>query len=397
MFENIIGQAGVVETLRRELAEGTLPRAILLHGPAYSGKLSTALEVARALNCEEGTGEWSCSCRSCAAQRLLTHPHTLLMGSRYFELEIAASADALRRTRKPPAQYLFARAVRKLTRRFDPVLWEGEEGKIKGLAPLLAEVEESLEELEPGKILPEERELEKILELLEAHCRKIAAGLGEDNIPIHQIRRAVFWMRLSSSSRRKVAVLENADRMYDASRNSLLKILEEPPETATLILLATNRGGLLPTIRSRLRAYEFAARNPQETRQVLRKIYHEEGEEHASLEEYFLGWREPAPEMLQKLARRFVALAAGGEGEVDILQEMAALLSTRSEKNSVSYFLEALVRVLQALLRKGEASPQGLAAWAEIVRAKHGELTRYNQSPSLVLESLYYRLREVGL
>ncbi len=33
--------------------------------------------------------------------------------------------------------------------------------------------------------------------------------------------------------------------------NSLLKVLEEPPEFATIFLLAENPGELLPTIRSR--------------------------------------------------------------------------------------------------------------------------------------------------
>ncbi len=397
MFENIIGQDGVVETLRRELSEGSLPRAVLFHGPAYSGKLSTALEVARALTCEKGTGEWSCPCRTCAAQRLLTHPYTLLLGPRYFELEIGASADALKRTRRPPAQYLFTRAVRKLTRRFDPLLWEGEESRVRALGPLLAETEEFLETIAPGAVLPEEGELEKGLERVVEACGKIASVLGEDNIPIQQIRRAVFWMHLSSTSRRKVVVLENADRMFDASRNSLLKILEEPPEAATLILLATNRGGLLPTIRSRLRAYELAERGPQDVRGVLSKIFHDESAEYASLGEYFLYWRDLTPEILNGLAQRFIERVSARSESVDIFEELAPHLSVRSDRNSVSYFLEALIRAFQALLHEGRVGSRGLAAWSEIVRAKHGELTRYNQNPGLVLESLYYRLREVPL
>ena len=62
------------------------------------------------------------------------------MGWRYFDLEIAAAADVLRRTRQLSAQYLFVRAVRKLTRRFDPILWEGEESKVRRVEPALAEM-----------------------------------------------------------------------------------------------------------------------------------------------------------------------------------------------------------------------------------------------------------------
>src|SRR5258705_10921877 len=41
--------------------------------------------------------------------------------------------------------------------------------------------------------------------------------------------------------------------------NSLLKVLEEPPEYATLILLTTNPGELLPTIRSRCVTFTLGA------------------------------------------------------------------------------------------------------------------------------------------
>ena len=83
MFENIIGQKATVETLRRELAAGRLPAAILLSGPRYSGKLSAALEIARVLTCGQ-RGEWSCACPSCRRQRLLVHPATLLAGCALF-------------------------------------------------------------------------------------------------------------------------------------------------------------------------------------------------------------------------------------------------------------------------------------------------------------------------
>ena len=62
MFENVIGQRDTVRMLREELGRSVLPHAVLLHGPIYSGKLTTALEVARVLTCLEGRGDWSCRC-----------------------------------------------------------------------------------------------------------------------------------------------------------------------------------------------------------------------------------------------------------------------------------------------------------------------------------------------
>jgi DNA polymerase III delta prime subunit len=241
VFENIIGQTGVIDTLRRELETGVFPASVLIHGPAFSGKLSTALEIARVLTCQERAA-WSCGCPSCRKQRLLVQPNTVLMGVRYFELEIAASADTLRRNPRTASQYLFIRAVRKLTRRFDPFLWEGEETAVRGLQSVLTEVEEELDQLLPtaaGELRLEGKKLEQKLSKLQDLCRRLAGALSAETIPINQIRRAAAWLHLSAlgapagggRGARKVLILENADRMYEASSNSLLKLLEErtPP------------------------------------------------------------------------------------------------------------------------------------------------------------------------
>jgi DNA polymerase-3 subunit delta' len=57
---------------------------------------------------------------------------------------------------------------------------------------------------------------------------------------------------------RKVFIFTESSFMKEAA-NSLLKVLEEPPEYASLILLTTNTGELLPTIRSRCVTFTLAA------------------------------------------------------------------------------------------------------------------------------------------
>jgi DNA polymerase-3 subunit delta' len=51
----------------------------------------------------------------------------------------------------------------------------------------------------------------------------------------------------------RVVILDGADLMNRNAANALLKILEEPPERALLLLTSDNPGRLLPTIRSRCR------------------------------------------------------------------------------------------------------------------------------------------------
>ena len=56
---------------------------------------------------------------------------------------------------------------------------------------------------------------------------------------------------------RRVAVIDDADSLTIESSNCLLKTLEEPPPGAVLILIATSRSRLLPTILSRTQVVRF--------------------------------------------------------------------------------------------------------------------------------------------
>ena len=56
----------------------------------------------------------------------------------------------------------------------------------------------------------------------------------------------------------RVLIIEEAERLNDASGNALLKTLEEMPPTAHLILLTARPASLLPTIRSRCQVVRFA-------------------------------------------------------------------------------------------------------------------------------------------
>ena len=55
----------------------------------------------------------------------------------------------------------------------------------------------------------------------------------------------------------RVAIVDTADDMNDNAANALLKMLEEPPARAMLLLLSNTPGRLLPTIRSRCQRLEL--------------------------------------------------------------------------------------------------------------------------------------------
>lgn len=72
------------------------------------------------------------------------------------------------------------------------------------------------------------------------------------------------------SGKRKVFIIEQGDTLNAHSENAILKILEEPPSYAVLILLSSNPSSLLPTIRSRCRTVRFRRAGTEEIKEALR-------------------------------------------------------------------------------------------------------------------------------
>jgi DNA polymerase III subunit delta' len=69
---------------------------------------------------------------------------------------------------------------------------------------------------------------------------------------IDEVRRLAGFFGLSSGAGGwRIAIVDTADDMNDAAANALLKVLEEPPRRAMLILIADSPARLMPTIRSR--------------------------------------------------------------------------------------------------------------------------------------------------
>jgi DNA polymerase-3 subunit delta' len=84
---------------------------------------------------------------------------------------------------------------------------------------------------------------------------------------LRAVQRAAYF---KPQGRRRVFILDGADTMRWTDADVFLKILEEPPESATLILLAPAPDSLLQTIRSRCLQFHFAP-VPTETIEVFLK------------------------------------------------------------------------------------------------------------------------------
>ena len=80
------------------------------------------------------------------------------------------------------------------------------------------------------------------------------------------IKQAAFGPTLSEH---KVCIINEADTMNTEAANSLLKLLEEPPDKWLFILIATSVNRLLPTILSRVIQVRFTPLTLAETKKVL--------------------------------------------------------------------------------------------------------------------------------
>jgi DNA polymerase-3 subunit gamma/tau len=454
MFENILGQSAAHQLIR-DIRQRRFAPAMLFQGPECSGKGSAALELGRVISCENDA-PWNCSCSSCGRHRLLLHPDTLCLGNRPFFAEINLAADLfLREAGSPVSRIFFIRSIRKLLARFNPVLWE-EDPKLHKLEPLITSLEEDLDELDAlGKKDDAKKEAgrEKLIASMIKDAGKLEAEGLSETIPIAQIRRAAWWSHLAPIGKGKLLIIENADRMQEGARNSLLKLLEEPPSTVSLVLCTSRPKTLLPTILSRLRPYSFASRSEETEEDVIRRIFRSEDfqrgyghvdvtgaagtlgthihkEKESLVKAYLDSFLPVSGPTLEGLAAYFVASVAfkaalllKKQGIADLPEELvllgklasplaaqAGLEKERYSKDVTAKVLEGALnfqvpslfsRFLNSLLNlvieslRVSASPSVVVfveIWRKLIEEARMAVTIYNQSSGLALERLFISL-----
>jgi len=433
VFENIIEQGAVLQLKDDILSRKSAP-SMLFFGPPESGKGSAALELARALSCEEDAS-WKCSCSSCERYRYLQHTDLLILGPRSFQSEISACCSAfLRNSSSPSARILFIRSLRKLQIRFSDVLME-DDPKLGKVSSILQSMEEGLSEF---WIKSADTASFAALEKLCASLVKDALSLSgsvSNNVPVGHIRRAAYWCRLAPNGKRKTLLIENAENMREDAGNSLLKLLEEPPDTVTIVLTSSRREAIIPTILSRLRQYRFLKRTVESEREVLRRVFQDSVNENditagsslvsAYLDSFFnrsteklyplAAWfiaslaritihslnkkGKSVPQMINILGERYapIASAAGFERSVRITAIVKTLLAESGsfEDDSFSRFMKLCLEMTGSVTRE-TCEPQFLAynnLFKKYINEAETAVCVLNQNAALALEALLYKLK----
>ena len=214
-FSEFLGNPQIVAALRGTLRVGRVPHAFLFTGPRGVGKYTLARLFAQAANCERLNDDACGECHTCQRIALLAEPQRLMEQGL---AERGESADAATVERVP------------LILQSHPDVW--------ALVP------------DPVR--------------LKSPVARPMLRIGQ----LRAVQRAAYFQPMG---RRRVFIIDGAETMRWDVANVFLKILEEPPGSATLILTAPSPYSLLPTIVSRCLQFHFAPLPAAEVESILKE------------------------------------------------------------------------------------------------------------------------------
>jgi len=441
MFENILKQEEIVNSLSKAITSNTLSPSLLFSGNENSGKLTSALELARILSCLEKDAKWNCNCASCVRHRILIHSDLCLLGKRNFSKEILSAYSLLERADSSQREKVFfMRSVQKLKRRFDEWLFEGEESRLAKVGPILTSIDELQAEFEIAfkdstsiNLLGEvEINVDKKTKALECakkmtqETAKLAISVPE-TIPVFQIRSLSSWAHLKPVGKKKVIILENAENMQETSRNALLKILEEPPESVQFVLLTDRRAAIMKTIQSRVHTYYFKKRTNEDASVILERIF-KEANSQETLESYFSKFTPLKTDLMHDLSSNYIsgiinaALDLKKPIPLEILSWQKDFKDNSENPNSDTDtpfqrvlkgffdaganvkgaeslfipFLESLTFTLSSINKKSNSNPYVfsiLEKWKNAINKAHNAFNFANIKDATLIEILYYEMR----
>ncbi len=108
-------------------------------------------------------------------------------------------------------------------------------------------------------------------DLMTIECaRDVKTGKQKAEIVVNDVRSIGPFLNLTAAEGGwRVVIIDSAEDMNPNAANAVLKVLEEPPNRAVLLLVSHNPGRLLPTIRSRCRKLVLSPLPDEQVRGLL--------------------------------------------------------------------------------------------------------------------------------
>ena len=204
-------------------------------------------------------------------------------------------------------------------------------------------------------------------------------GRRRGEIVVDDVRAVSAFLRLTPAEGGwRVVVIDGAEHMNRNAANALLKMLEEPPSRAVLLLTCDAPGRLLPTIRSRCRRLGLLPLGPAAMAAALADILPEmPADERATLGAIAVGSPGRAVLLAEEKGLQLATLAAEVLDAVPDLPKLRAFtiaeqLGGRAE-DRFTPFMTLLRDALSAIVRRAAhgaperlATLRPLAAWVEV-------------------------------
>ncbi len=299
-FSEFLGNERIVAALRGTLRSQRVPHALLFTGSRGLGKFTLARMFAQAANCEQLEDDFCGECATCWRISQLADPQMLLEQGL---VERGESADAATVERVP------------LILQSHPDVW--------ALVP------------DPVR--------------LKTPVARPMLRVGQ----LRAVQRAAYFQPMG---RRRVFILDGAETMRWDVANVFLKILEEPPGSATLILTAPSPYALLPTIVSRCLQFHFAPLPQAAVEKILKEKTHRKPAEIKVAAQLAEGSPGLAMEMdvaaaadARRNALRILERAAQGQGFAQLFSGTAAIAKDRdsSFEEQIGVFYGLLTDLLE--------------------------------------------------
>ncbi len=161
---------------------------------------------------------------------------------------------------------------------------------------------------------------------------------------------------------RKIYIVPSADTMNLYAQNSLLKVLEEPPEYCTIILIAENANTFLPTILSRTVSLRFFPLQSELVEDYVKKTFPQLGEKCLTVAAMSGGCIGKAKELAEadgvlemrnELFSCIVTLS--GKGSRSVYDAVLFLKHNKDEIKTVFDMMQGLFRDLLLIKQRGTA------------------------------------------
>ncbi len=395
MFEELAkSQGDIASQLALQIEGRTFTQVNLFGGSRYSLRMTTAIETARVLSCRED-GASLCTCPSCRKFANLTMQNLIIVSHRDHTSVIETALSSFMRLRNEFARRFLLRSVRILLLQYHASLMGSSQTSTQSsnydsasaVGDLLMELAEEEQELS-------EKRAKSIVQGLRTALKPLlAASRKNTTISINQVRSLEEWVNRTSMGEQKTfIIIEGLEQTGASARNSLLKLLEEPPEDVYFFLISEYPNRIMQTILSRVRKYSFPPLTEEGVNALLLPFFLGD-ERFETLELFFLqgGGLDLArhDELIDTLLASIVNQTYLKE------EQFNTLLTFVDEQDSYEYVLKRVLSSLGAMLAKGVLSWQRAKELSTLISESYSSATLYNQNKRLMFEALYYKLMEV--